>query len=193
MIPIKRVWAYIDNLVDLMLTAVRSRITKEGLYIEEAFEIQNPYWACFGFSLIFAYYAISIWLILTDVFSFWVLILNCICLVRAIGKTTMRNNKYRVEMQKISKQDCFNKKTRFFLEHNCQAYTHAQKRETCCVVFMLLMAILTRFVALSSFWSILALKAISVFSLLGAAVDDFFSDAAEFYEAAPALPQLAEN
>lgn len=175
-------------MVEPILAFVRDRIEKEGLYIEDAFEIRNPYWVCVGFFFIFVYYAISICLILIDDFSFWVLILNCICLARAIEKTTMRNNKYVAELRKISKQDCFNRKTRFFLENNCQAYVHAQKRETRCVIAMFLMAILTHFIVSNSFWIALALKGISILSLLGAAADDFFSDAAEFYEAAPALP-----
>lgn len=190
MIPIKRVRAYLDHLVEPVLTAVRSRVEKEGLYIEDTFQIRNPYWVCFGFLLIFVYYLISIWLILMDVFSFWVLTLNCICLVRTIGKTTLRNNKYTAKLREISKKDCFNKQTKFFLKNNCQAYIHAQQREVGCVIAMLLLAMLIHFMGDNIFAITLVMKCISSLSLLVAALDDFFSDAAEFYEAIPALPEL---
>lgn len=193
MVPIKKRWDYLDHLIDPVLTAIRSRVEKEGLYIEDAFEIRNPYLVCFGFFLILVYYLVSIWLILIDAFSFWVLILNCICLARAIGKTTLRNNRYTAELREISKKDCFNKQTKFFLENNCQAYVHAQRREKHCIIVMLLMATLMHFISSNSFWFDSVLKGISILSLLGAAADDFFSDAAEFYEAAPALPKLAET
>lgn len=190
MIPIKKVWVYLDPLIEPVLTAVRNWIEKEGLYIEDTFEIRNPYWVCFGLSLIFVYYFISIWLIFIDAFSFWVLILNSICLARAIGKTTLRNNKYIVELREISKKDCFNRQTKFFLDHNCQAYVRAQRREVRCVVVILLMAILIHLMDTNSVGISIVLKGISSLSLFAAAIDDFFSDAAEFYEAIPALPKL---
>lgn len=102
----------------------------------------------------------------------------------------MRNNKYVAQLREISKQDRFNRQTRFFLENNCQAYIHAQRREMCCVIAMLLMAMLTRFMGSNILCISLVLKVISVLALLGTAADDFFSDAAEFYEATPAFPKL---
>lgn len=193
MVPIKKRWDYLDCLIDPVLTVIRRSVEKEGLYIEDTFKIRHPYWVCFEFFLILVYYLISIWLILIDSFSFWVLILNCICLARAMGKTTLRNNKYTAELRKISKRDYFNRQTRFFLENNCQAYVYAQRREKHCIIVMLLMATLMHFISSNSFWIGLVLKGISILSLLGAAADDFFSDAAEFYEATPALPKLAET
>lgn len=168
--------------------AIRSRLKKEGLYVSDTFVIQRPYIICSEFVFLILYYMISLLLLWVDTISFWSLILNSCCLVRAAIKTILKNNKYTSNLQLISNQDHLNEQTKFFLQNNCTAYIRAQRRETVCVIIMFVTAIVIA--GLKNAWVAPCMRVASSCALVVVAIDDFLSDAEEFYDAHPPIPDI---
>lgn len=172
------------------LSAVRRFLEREGLFIEDKFVIQQPNIVFGELFFIFCYYIVSLFLLWVDAISFWALILNCICLVRSIIKTILKNEKYFRDLEQRTNNDCLNRETKFFLNNCCGAYNRARKRENTCVIIILVAAIVIGIKALQVAWIAPFMRFASSVALLGAAWDDFLSDAEVFFEAHPPIPDF---
>lgn len=171
-----------------ILKFMRGQLKKDGLYVDDSVAIEFPNTVCVGWLFAFLYYFVSLVLILTETASFWTLILNSFCLVRAIFKTSRKNRCYTKELSAVAEKGRLDDQTKFFLRNCCKAYLHTQRREIICVVVIVVSAGVI--FGLSDTWIAPVVKFAASIALMGAAWDDFLCETEDLYGAHPPVPAL---
>lgn len=175
-----------ETVFSKILKRLRCQLEKDGLYIDDSKVIEFPNSVCIGWAFAFLYYFISLVLVWIDEASFWTLILNSFCLVRAIFKTSWKNRCYTKELNEMAEKDHLNGQTKLFLKNCCKAYLHTQHREIICVILIVISAGVI--LGLKDAWIAPVMKAAASVALIGAAWDDFLSETEDLYDAYPPIP-----
>lgn len=172
-----------------ILDFMRHQLQKDGLYVDDHVSVQFPGTIRTEWIVALAYYGVSLVLLWVGDASFWTLLLNSLCLARAIAKTTRKNYCFRDQLQKIANQLCLDEQTRNFLKYNSKAYLHTQRREIICAAVIFTTALVL--LGLTDGFATFAMKIAASLALCCAAWDDFLCEAEDIYGASPFLPSFA--
>lgn len=172
-----------------ILDFMRCKLQKDGLYADAHVQIRFPNVICIEWIFALAYYGVSLILLWVGSASFWTLLLNSLCLARAIAKTTRKRYCFSDQLQELAIQDGFDEETRNFLKYNSKVYLQTQLREVVCAVTIFVTLVALR--GMSDLYVVLAVKVAASVALLGAAWDDFLCETEDIYNATPFRPSFA--